>query len=276
MKLLILVVAYEASAHIADVLQRTRAVLPQLPEGWSAEVLVSDDGSKDNTTDIAKAELEKLSLAGRAVKLAVNQGYGGNQKAGYAYAIQHGCDAVILLHGDGQYAPELMPKLLMPFADDGVEAVFGSRMTDYKQARAGGMPLYKMLGNIALTKLQNKLLGSSLSEFHSGYRIYRTRALAQIPFLDNANWFDFDTDIIIQLVRRGLRIHEVPIPTHYGDEVCRVNSVKYSQKILHSTLLSCVPNIGQRVKKFDDARSWRDGITESFRTLYTQTFGENL
>ena len=165
-----------------------------------------------------------------------NQGYGGNQKLGYRYAIDNGFDIVALVHGDGQYAPEKLPMLLAPLSRDEADAVFGSRMIDKRAARAGGMPFYKWIGNQVLTAFQNRMLGTKLSEFHTGYRLYSTAALAQIPFEKNTNDFHFDTEIIIQFVLRKLRIAELPIPTFYGDEVCHVNGMKYAWDVFKSTI----------------------------------------
>ena len=104
------------------------------------------------------------------------------------------------------------------------------------QALKGGMPLYKYVGNRILTTLQNRLLGTSLSEFHSGYRVYAVSALKAIPFDRNSNVFHFDTEIIIQLVIAGKRIKELPIPTYYGDEICRVDGIKYGFDVLKASL----------------------------------------
>ena len=93
------------------------------------------------------------------------------------------------------------------------------------------MPLYKWLGNQILTRFQNRMLGTSFSEFHSGYRLYSTNALARIPFEKNTNDFHFDTEIIVQFVLKKLRIAELPIPTYYGDEICHVNGLKYAADI---------------------------------------------
>src|SRR5207249_1768875 len=109
-------------------------------------------------------------------------------------------------------------------------------MLDKRSALRGGMPLYKWIGNQILTKIQNRLLGTNLSEFHSGYRLYAVEALAQIPFEKNTNDFHFDTEIIIQLVLKKLRIVELAIPTFYGDEVCYVNGLKYAFHIIRSTI----------------------------------------
>jgi glycosyltransferase involved in cell wall biosynthesis len=223
MRVAVFVVAYNAEAHIRETLRRIPAdLVPHL-----AAIYVIDDKSADRTTEIAdrlKAEVPGLEV----FTTPFNQGYGGNQKLGFSYAIRRQFDVVVLLHGDGQYAPEVLPRILSPFSNPGTAAVFGSRMMARGAARRGGMPLYKLVGNRILTRIENRLLNSDLTEFHSGYRAYRVSALEEIPFRYNTNDFHFDTEIIIQLLAREKKIVEVPIPTYYGDEICHVNGVAYA------------------------------------------------
>jgi glycosyltransferase involved in cell wall biosynthesis len=227
-RVLIFVVAYNAEKTIESVLDRIPAEL----RNSSVEVLIIDDSSKDATFSTGlKREDTTSDFKITILRNPVNQGYGGNQKLGYRYAIDQGFDIVALIHGDGQYAPEKLPVLLEPFIRDEADAVFGSRMINKQDALKGGMPLYKWVGNQVLTTFQNRMLGSTLSEFHSGYRLYSTKALARIPFERNSNDFHFDTDIIVQLHFAGLRIAEIPIPTFYGDEICHVNGLKYAWDI---------------------------------------------
>jgi glycosyltransferase involved in cell wall biosynthesis len=170
-------------------------------------VLIIDDSSKDQTfLNSLRYQQASSALKITILRTPSNQGYGGNQKLGYRYAIDNGFDIVAMVHGDGQYAPEKLPALLVPLLKGEADAVFGSRMIDKRAARAGGMPAYKWIGNQVLTTFQNRMLGTELSEFHTGYRLYSTAALAQLPFEKNTNDFHFDTEIIIQFVLRKLRI----------------------------------------------------------------------
>lgn len=230
MRVAVFVVAYDAASHIGETLRR---IPPRLARHL-ASIYVIDDSSSDDTTAAATAlegEMPRLEV----FRTPFNQGYGGNQKLGYQHAMQQGFDIVVLLHGDGQYAPEFLPRMLAPFDEGEVSAVFGSRMMVRGAARRGGMPLYKNVGNRILTAIENRLLDADLSEFHSGYRAYRVSALSKIPFQYNTDAFHFDTEIIIQLLARGLRIVEVPIPTYYGDEICHVDGIPYA--------LSCVATV---------------------------------
>jgi glycosyltransferase involved in cell wall biosynthesis len=232
-RVLIFVVAYNAEKTIDSVLDR----IPQELRTKDVEVLIIDDSSKDATFATGlKREDQTSDFKITILRTPVNQGYGGNQKLGYRYAIDNGFDIVALIHGDGQYAPEKLPELLQPFYKGEADAVFGSRMIRKNDALAGGMPLYKWIGNQVLTNFQNALLGSHLSEFHSGYRLYSTAALARIPFERNSNDFHFDTDIIVQLHFAGMTIKEIPIPTFYGDEICHVNGLKYAWDIFRTML----------------------------------------
>ena len=227
-RVLIFIVAYNAETTIEKVLRRIPISLHQK----NVEVLIIDDASRDGTF-LSGLRYQQAHSAFKITVLRTpeNQGYGGNQKLGYRYAIDNNFDIVALLHGDGQYAPEKLPALLAPLIDEDADAVFGSRMIDKSAARTGGMPLYKWLGNQILTGFQNRMLGTRLSEFHSGYRLYATRALTRIPFEKNTHDFHFDTEIIIQFVLKHLRIIELPIPTYYGDEICHVNGIKYALNV---------------------------------------------
>ncbi|HEX4229520.1 MAG TPA: glycosyltransferase [Bryobacteraceae bacterium] len=223
----IFIVTYNAVTTLNKVLRRIT------PHVWRnvEQVVVADDASQDATFELAVGiqALRNLSKL-KVLKHPKNLGYGGNQKAGYRYFIEQGFDIVVLLHGDGQYAPELLSHMYGPLVRGEADAVFGSRMmTDYGGPLKGGMPLYKYVGNRILTIFENRALGLGLTEFHSGYRAYNLHALSQVRFDNMTNDFHFDTEIIIKLHHQNFRIAEVPIPTFYGDEICYVNGVKYAK-----------------------------------------------
>lgn len=228
----ILIVAYNAVTTLSRVLAR---ITPRVWENVE-EVVVFDDASQDATYEVAVgyrvlSEISKL----RVIKNPRNLGYGGNQKAGYRYFLERGFDIVVLLHGDGQYAPEVLAHLYHPLVTGEADAVFGSRMMpDYGGPLKGGMPLYKYAGNRILSALENRALRMRLTEFHSGYRAYSLHALRRIDFSDMTDEFHFDTEIIIKLHHQGFRIREVPIPTFYGDEICYVNGLRYARDILRA------------------------------------------
>ena len=233
MKIGVLVVAYEASATLESVLGR----IPSDFRSTLHTILVCDDASSDDTYQVGmrvKQSCPDLPL--EVIRRPVNLGYGGNQKAGYRWMIDRGLDVVVLLHGDGQYAPEFLAQMVKPILEGRADVVFGSRMLERGAALRGGMPKYKFLGNKILSYLQNRIAGVHLSEWHSGYRAYSVASLAQVGFELNADYYDFDTQIILQMIASQQRILEIPIPTFYGDELSRVNGIRYGWRILKHTL----------------------------------------
>jgi len=237
-KVLIFIVSYNAEAFIESVLAR----IPDHVwdnDAYDAEVLIIDDQSSDETFNRALEYVEKNKK--KKIRLLYNPknlGYGGNQKLGYHFALQNDFDVVVLLHGDGQYAPEYLDAMITPLVNNEADVTFGSRMINKLDALRGKMPLYKWVGNQILTTAQNLFLGSRLAEFHTGYRAYKTEIFKKFRFEYNSNYFDFDTDIIIQILDTGHTIKEIPIPTYYGDEISYVNGFLYGFKIIATTLRS--------------------------------------
>lgn len=229
----IVVVAYNAESTLVQTLDR----IPSDFYHQIEEVIICDDASHDATFDHGRQwAIRPDTPKTHVLRHTKNLGYGGNQKAAYELAIEHGLDVVVLLHGDGQYAPECLPDIVAGFTSSDCAAVFGSRMMDKGAAKRGGMPFYKRVGNRILTGIENRVLGTDMTEFHSGYRAYRTDFLRMIPFHANSDGFDFDTQIIAQLLHVGGRIAEVPIPTYYGDEICYVNGLRYAYDVVTDVL----------------------------------------
>lgn len=230
----ILIVAYNAITTLVSVLER----IPSRVWDDVEEVAIFDDASHDATHILAAGyKLISGNVKIKAFKNEKNLGYGGNQKHGYQYFMDKGFDVVVLLHGDGQYAPEILDHLYQPIIRSEAEAVFGSRMLpDYGGPLKGRMPLYKYVGNRILTTFENISLNMNLSEFHSGYRAYSLSALRQIDMSHMTDDFHFDTEIIIKLHHQGLRIKEVPIPTYYGGEISYVNGMRYAKDVARSVL----------------------------------------
>lgn len=229
----IFVIAYNAVNKLDWTIDR----IPE--EVWEKvdEVFLFDDCSTDNTYYAAIGYKQVKTLDKFTIhRNSKNLRYGGNQKAGYDYAIARGLDIVVMLHADGQYAPEVLPSLLEPLERGEADMVFGSRVAAGGDPLGGGMPLYKFVGNRILTWVENRITGMKLSEFHSGYRLYSCDALKKIPFRQNSNEWHFDTDILIQFHEAGLRICERPIPTYYGDEICYVNGMAYAFNCVKSAM----------------------------------------
>jgi 2-polyprenyl-3-methyl-5-hydroxy-6-metoxy-1,4-benzoquinol methylase len=240
-KVALFIVAYNAEKYIEKTMSR---VPKEIANKFSAIYLI-DDFSRDSTFEKSLESAKSLGLENfTAMRTPYNQGYGGNQKIGYTHAINNGYDYVVMLHGDGQYPPEFLPDIIAGFEDEKISAVFGSRMIQRFRALKGGMPVYKWFGNKILTWIENKLLGTRLFEFHSGYRAYSVAALKSVPYVRNSDNFHFDTDIIVQLVAKDLKIKEISMPTHYGDEECHVDGLKYAFNCIKSVIKFRLHKIG--------------------------------
>jgi len=190
-----------------------------LPAELEYSLLFVDNASVDGTWN----EIERLRQVhgGAAIRHQTNRGYGGSVKTAFGHCLSEGFDILAILHADGQYAPEELPRLLRELLERPPVALhFGSRLTG--SPLKGGMPLYKFLANHALSALQNAALGTRLSEFHSGYRLYRVKLVDRVPWARASDGFVFDNEIIFLLRQEGLEISEAPIPTFYGEEKSHV------------------------------------------------------
>lgn len=202
---------------------------------YQLQILIINDNSSDNTFDKAKKLKTKYKFI-KIINNKKNQGYGGVQKIAYSYAIIKKFDFVIMLHGDNQYKSEYIPKILSAFSSKKICGVQGSRMIHIKDAYNGNMPIYKIFGNLFLTFFQNCILNLKYSEYHSGYRAYSVNSLKKILFIKNTNYFNFDTEILIQFKSINETIIEIPIKTFYGKEYSNLRSIPYGFKVIFSTL----------------------------------------
>ncbi|MEK6954519.1 MAG: glycosyltransferase family 2 protein [Candidatus Micrarchaeota archaeon] len=229
-KIAIFIPTYNAAHTLPRVIDR----IPREIKKRVKEIIVIDNASPDNTYLTAIGYKQEKGLSNlNVIRNEHNLGYGGSQKKAYEYVLRKKYDIVVMLHGDAQYAPELLPKLLLPIEQGKADLVFGSRMKG--NPLGGGMPIIRYMGNKFLTWVENLVLGMDLSEYHSGYRIYSCKALRKVRFDKCSNDYHFDTDILIQAKLLKFRIVEMPIPTHYGKEAhspTPMQLVKYSLNIL--------------------------------------------
>jgi glycosyltransferase involved in cell wall biosynthesis len=189
-----------------------------LPKDLVHKVILVDDASQDDTPEIAR----QLGLD--VIVHVQNKGYGGNQKTCYLEALAEGADVVVMLHPDNQYDATRVPAMVEPILKGKADFVMGSRLLDGRQATLeGGMPIWKYISNRFLTTVENLVLGTKLSEAHTGFRAYSRRFLTTIPFLLNSDDFVFDSEVIAQAVAFKFKIAEVPVPTRYFPEASSVN-----------------------------------------------------
>lgn len=206
-----------------------RACYDAIPKDWVDLTILVDDASTDATVSVAR------SLPITVAVHPENRGYGGNQKTCYRLACQQGADIAVMVHPDHQYDPSFIPEMIRLMVDGGWRAVFGSRMVHWRSALSGGMPLWKFAANVLLTKAGNLVLGTNLTELHSGFRAYDCRLFEEINIDENSDGFVFDTEIIIQLAACGIAIREIPITTRYFNEASQIGflaSVRYGWGIL--------------------------------------------
>jgi glycosyltransferase involved in cell wall biosynthesis len=200
-----------------------------IPTDVVNEIILVDDKSTDETLEVAR----RLPL--HLIWHPPNVGYGGNQKTCYLEALQRGADVVVMLHPDGQYEPQLIPRMVEPILRGEADMVLGSRLAEAGAWKTSGMPRYKFLANRGLTIIENAVLGTDFSELHTGYRAYSRGLLLTVPFLRNSIDFVFDSEMVMQAIHFGFRIVEVPARTRYFDEASSASagqSVVYGIKTL--------------------------------------------
>ena len=221
-KVIAVMPAYNAEQTLA-------ATLADIPVGSVDEVLLVDDASKDRTVQVAR----DMGLS--VIQHRQNRGYGGNQKTCYRYALEQGADIVVMIHPDYQYDSRVIPHAV-GFIELGIcDVVLGNRVRSREEALSGGMPLYKYLSNRFLTTVENFALGQNLGDFHSGFRVYRREVLERIPFEQNSDDFVFDTQFLVQAIRFGFHLGDIPVPVRYFAEASSINfkrSLKYGLNTL--------------------------------------------
>jgi glycosyltransferase involved in cell wall biosynthesis len=208
-KVLVVLPAYNAE----KTLEMTYA---EIPFDIVDEVLLVDDSSSDSTVSKAKELGIKVFLHDR------NYGYGRNQKTCYQEALRHEADIIVMVHPDYQYTPKLITAMASMIAFDVYDVVLGSRIIG-GEAVKGGMPVYKYIANRFLTAFENIMLGSKLSEFHTGYRAFSREVLEGLPLHNNSDNFVFDNEMLAQVISLGYRVGEVSCPTKYFKEASSIN-----------------------------------------------------
>ncbi len=233
-KIAVVLPAYNAE----QTLERT---YNEIPFDIVDEVILVDDFSRDNTSELAKV----LGIK-HIIRHEKNKGYGGNQKTCYNKALELNANIVIMLHPDYQYTPKLIHSMAYLIANDVYKVVFGSRILG-KGALKGGMPIYKYIANRFLTFFQNILIREKLSEYHTGYRAFSDEVLKKINYNLNSDDFVFDNQMISQIFYAGFEIAEITCPTKYFDEASSINfsrSMKYGLGVLDVSIKHFLNKLG--------------------------------
>ncbi len=215
--LLLLVIGHRASVSVSVLDRIPRTFLPD----FHVEILVIDDSS--NGVAVAECETaggrERIPFPFRTLHTPERQGDGGCQKIGYHYAIDEKFDVVALVRGEGRPGPEVLARMVRLTGEGTADVVLGSRgMERGDDGRPAGIKI--------LSWVENLLLDAGLSDMHSGHRVYAVPALRRIPFDLTTNGGNFDTEIIIQLFRAGMRIVELPVPAGSGEPLGLVAGVR--------------------------------------------------
>jgi len=234
-RILIFIPAYNVEKQILRVLKR---IPIQDLSGHFIQILIIEDRSKDDTKQVIENYI-KTNPSNNLIKVINNEknyGYGGVQKIAFNYALKNNYDYVIMLHGDDQYEPNKIPEFISNLLNDDIDAVFGSRFINPKEPLKSGMPLNRYVGNRVVTFIQNLIVGTKMTEFHSGYRSYKINVLKKINFEKNSNDFYFDSEIIVQMSKLKFSIKEIPIATIYADEISNLKPIPYGINVLISTI----------------------------------------
>ncbi len=209
--------------------------------GMVDSVILGDDNSQDETERIARS-LPNVTVHAHSR----NMGYGANQKSCYRLALKEKADIVIIVHPDYQYTPKLIPAMAAMIVYGGYHCVLASRILG-GYALKGGMPWWKYVANRFLTFVENILLKSKVSEFHTGYRAYTRELLMKVPFEKNSDDFLFDNQILAQILWLGYTIGEISCPTRYFPEASSINfrrSVEYGFGCLETAMLYRLNRMG--------------------------------
>jgi hypothetical protein len=250
--------AYRAERTLAQ-------TVADIPPGVADRLILVDDASPDNTAQLAR----ELGIEVHVHR--ENLGYGGNQKTCYTEALRSGADIVVLLHPDYQYEPKAVPLLIAPILAGDADMTFGSRFAGLGDPIAGGMPVYRYIGNRVTTILENLMLGSRFTELHSGLRAYNRSCLLSLPFLRYSDNFIFDSQLLLDAVTMTQRVVEVPIPTRYTKESSSI-AIDSSLAYIAGTLGYCARQVvlrGRRGRRSNLSRAASSELPDHVPTSAT-------
>jgi glycosyltransferase involved in cell wall biosynthesis len=196
-KLSVIVPVFNERNTVVEVVRRMRAV--ELPDGIEREIIIIDDGSGDGTRDVLR------QLGDSTVRILVheeNRGKGAAVRTGLALATG---DYVLIQDADLEYDPDDWPKLIAPVIRGRASVVYGSRFTGERR----NMLLLHWIGNRLLSLVTNVLFNSTLSDMETCYKLVDRKLLVDLGL--RSDRFDIEPEITAKILKRGIRIYEVPI-----------------------------------------------------------------
>jgi glycosyltransferase involved in cell wall biosynthesis len=209
MRVAALVPAYQAAAHLGDVLLGLQALDP------APDILVVDDGSRDATADVAR------TLGVRVHSFAGNRGKGHALLEGFRQLL--GYDAIVTLDADGQHPPECLPAFVRA-AESGADLVLGRR------ERSADMPWTRRFANAFSSGWASSLAGQAVSDSQCGYRLYRREVVQRTPITPGR--YELESEIVVRAARLGFRLAQVEIPTVYGEERSQIRASRDVPRIV--------------------------------------------
>ena len=205
MRVCAVIPAYNEENHIGPVIEGVKPFVQT--------VLVVDDGSRDRTGEIARA------AGAEVLTHNPNQGKGISLRDGLSWGVDHGFDAMIALDADGQHLPAELPRFVTAL-QGGADLVVGNRMDD-----VATMPWVRKATNRFMSWLVSRLARTGIPDTQCGYRGMTAGAWASLSRACDTGGFDFESDMLIQAGRMGMRLASVPISTIYGTEVSKIDPV---------------------------------------------------
>jgi len=204
-KIIGVILAYNCASMLPRAIER-------IPKGVLDDLIVMDDGSKDETAKVAK----KLGI--KVFSHFPNRGYGGNLKEGLKKAVEMNADYVVEIHGDGAQFNPIAIHAALPHMKEGAQLILGSRFQEPKKALKNGMPLIRFIANRFLSFFDRLILKLPLTEFHTGFRIYGRELLEKVPYEHNSDDYLFSFEIIAQAAYYKMPVREVEVEADYKSE----------------------------------------------------------
>lgn len=202
LKVCVVIPAYREHGRIGSVIRR---VMDHV-----RDVVVVDDGSGDGTADEAEA------LGAVVLRHEVNRGKGIALNTGFAYVRERGFEVVLTLDGDGQHNPDDIPRFLEAYRRTGIPVLIGNRMMDTAR-----MPMVRLLTNRFMSWLLSRELRQFVPDTQCGFRLYACDILPPRPV--QSERYAAESEILLHLADRGIRMDSVPVSTIYRDEHSKIN-----------------------------------------------------